>query len=102
MASRPRLVMPLDSTPILSLPDGLRFADLYTSEGAARIDALFCAHLRSADAALAERLAAARERPDALALKAESELLIAIGPHLEDFLAGFFAIEGEVRSLEER
>jgi NADPH-dependent glutamate synthase beta subunit-like oxidoreductase/NAD(P)H-flavin reductase len=94
--------MPLDSTAMLNLPDGLRFADLYTSEGAARIDALFCAHLRNADAALAERLAAARERPDALALKAESDLLIAIGPHLEDFLAGFFAIEAEVRSLEAR
>ena len=36
---------------------------------------------------LASRLAAARANPEALSRKDESELLIAIGPHLEDFLA---------------
>ena len=39
---------------------GLAFADLYTVEGAARIDALFIDALRAADPALAARLAAAR------------------------------------------
>ena len=34
--------------------------------------------------------------------KGESELLIALGPHLEDFLAALFGIEGDVRTLEAR
>ncbi len=94
--------MPLDSTAMLTLPDGLRFVDLYTAEGAARIDELFLAQLRGADAALADRLAAARADPDSLGTRSESDLLIAIGPHLEDFLAALFGIEAEVRSLEAR
>ncbi len=100
MASTPRFVMPLDSTAMLNLPDGLRFVDLYTAEGAARIDDLFVAYLANADATLAGRLAAARADPDSLGAKVESDLLIAIGPHLEDFLAHLFGIEAEVRSLE--
>ena len=63
---------------------------------------LFVAHLQAADAALAARLAAARANPDALDRKDESELLIALGPHLEDFLAALFGIETEVRALEAR
>ena len=34
--------------------------------------------------------------------KDESSLLIALGPHLEDFLGALFGIEGEVRALEAR
>ncbi len=86
----------------LRLAHDLAFADLYTIEGAERLDRSFGAHLRSADPALAARLAAARENPDALDRKVESELLIALGPHLEDFLAALFAIEAEVRALEAR
>ena len=56
--------------------------------------------LRAADAALAERLArGARAAPAALDRGAESELLIALAPHLEDFLARLFGIEAEVRAL---
>ena len=87
-------------SPTLKLPHGLAFADLYSADGAARIDALFVAHLQAADAALAARLAAARAKPEALERKGESELLIALGPHLEDFLAALFGIEGDVRTLE--
>ena len=94
--------MPFDPIRPLKLAHGLAFADLYSADGAAKVDALFIAHLEAADAALASRLAAARANPDALSRKDESSLLIALGPHLEDFLGALFGIEGEVRTLEAR
>ena len=42
---------------------------------------------------------AARANPDALAAKAESELLLALAPHLDDFLGRLFGIEAEVQAL---
>ena len=44
--------MPSSPPRPLTLPAGLAFPDLYSAEGAARIDALFVSHLREADAAL--------------------------------------------------
>ena len=38
--------------------------------------------------------------PDALDAKGESELLIALGPHVEDFVATLFGIEADVHALE--
>ena len=55
-------IMPIDSTRSLALPHGLAFADLYSIEGAARIDELFATQLAAADAALAEALARSRAR----------------------------------------
>ena len=73
---------------MLKLAHGLAFADLYSVDGAAThrraVRRRIC---EAADAALAARLAAARAAPDALARKDESELLIALAPHLEDFVA---------------
>ena len=43
---------------------------------------------------------AARAKPEALERKGESDLLIALGPHLEDFLAALFGIAGDIRTLE--
>src|SRR5450830_703780 len=81
---------------------GFSFPDLYSRAGLARIDAAFLQYLGQGDAALAERLIAARAQPDALAKKAESELLIALAPHLEDFTAALFGIETEVEALSAR
>ena len=53
-------------------------------------------------ALLAERLRTARDAPDLLGAKKEAELLIDLAPHLEDFLAKLFGIEGDVRALEAR
>ena len=92
--------MPFDDSPALTLAFGLTFDDLYSGQGAARLDALFLDHLREAEPALAERLRIARVDAAALSLKAESELLIALGPHLEDFVAHLFGIEPQVRALE--
>src|SRR5438477_12873171 len=71
-------LMPPEPSPPLVLLAGLAFADLYSAEGALRIDGLFVAHLREADAGVATRLVSARANPEALSRKDESELLIAI------------------------
>src|ERR1019366_6544425 len=81
---------------------GFAFPDLYSRPGLVRIDAAFRQYLRQGDAALAERLVSARAQPDALAKKAESELLIALAPHLEDFIAALFGITAEVQALSAR
>jgi NADPH-dependent glutamate synthase beta subunit-like oxidoreductase/NAD(P)H-flavin reductase len=87
---------------MLTLAHGLTFADLHSIEGAARIDAAFRAHLAAADAALAARLDAGRAAPEALAGRAEADLLLAVAPHLEDFLADLFGVGAAVRALEAR
>ncbi len=86
----------------LALAHGLSLVDLYRPAGLARVDGLFLTHLAQADAGLAERLAAARADPGSLPAKAESELLIALSPHLEDMIAGLFGVGAEVRALAAR
>src|SRR5688572_15014000 len=83
------------SPPSLSLAHGLAFADLYRRPGLQRIDAAFDAHVREADEALHARYSAARAAPGALAYKDEAELLIALAPHLDRFVAELFGIEAE-------
>ncbi len=94
--------MPAAASADLALSHGLTFPDLYSDEGIARIDALFATHLRIADAALLERLVAGRGNPSQLAPKDESALLLALAPHLEDFLVALFGIEAEARALAAR
>src|ERR1051325_4984352 len=80
---------------------GIRFGDLYEREGLARVDAAFLDFLGQGDAALRDRLVAARANPPA-APKEESDLLIAAAPHVEDFIARLFGIEAEARALAAR
>jgi NADPH-dependent glutamate synthase beta subunit-like oxidoreductase/NAD(P)H-flavin reductase len=84
------------------MPDTLAFnftfADLYDRAALSRLDGVFLDQLREADVALANRLLAARAAPD-LPAKDESELLIALGPHLDQFLGRLFGIEAETRAL---
>jgi len=82
---------------MLRLRFKLSFEDLYARDGLARVDAAFLQFLGEADAGLRERLLAARESPPPA--KDESELLIALAPHLEDFLARLFGIEAEAQAL---
>ena len=84
---------------MLELGFGLTFHDLYSCAGLRRVDAAFGAWIEHADAALAARLAAARADPAALTRLQESEFLIALAPHLEDWLALLFGIEREVAAL---
>jgi NADPH-dependent glutamate synthase beta subunit-like oxidoreductase/NAD(P)H-flavin reductase len=78
----------------MKLAFGLRFDDLYAREGLLRLDAAFLAFL---DDSLKARLVEARAHPPAA--KLESELLIALAPHVEDFIAKLFGIEAEARAL---
>src|SRR5579862_5963348 len=86
----------------LVLQHGLSFADLYRREGLVRLDAAFMAHLQAADVALFNRLATARSAPEALAAKDESELIVDLAPHLEDFIAALFGIGAAARALQEQ
>ncbi|HSS26944.1 MAG TPA: FAD-dependent oxidoreductase, partial [Usitatibacter sp.] len=79
--------------PALSLAFGLAFPDLYSRAGLERLDSQFLGALADADAPLAERFRAARAAPATLEYKAEADLLIAVAPHLDRFVARLFGIE---------
>src|SRR5712671_5796962 len=84
----------------LALRHGLSSADLYERDGLVRLDRAFVAHLAVAEVALHDRLMAARAAPDTLDRRAESDLLVDLSPHLEDFVGDLFGIAGEVRALQ--
>ena len=86
----------------LRLAHGLRFEDLYEPAGLAEIDRHFLSTLRASDEGLAGRLAAARAEPASLDAKAESQLILDVSGHLEDFIAQLFGIEPEVKELQAR
>src|SRR5438445_981084 len=86
----------------MKLGFGIRFGDLYEREGLMRLDQAFLRFLRESDAVLHERLLAARQTPQKLAAKEESDLLVALAPHVEDFLPKLFGIEAEARALAEK
>ena len=83
----------------LSLGFGFRFEDLYDRDGLMRLDQRFLDFLEAANAGLAQRLIAAREKPGAINDKDESQLLMEIAGHLDDFLAQLFEIDSEVTAL---
>src|SRR5271166_4545956 len=84
----------------LVLQHGLSFADLYDRDGLVRLDRAFVADL--ADVDLHDRLMTARRDPDAIEPLEESNLLVDLAPHLEDFLGQLFGIAAEVRALQAR
>ena len=86
----------------MKLGFGIRFGDLYEREGLVRLDQAFLRFLHESDGALHERLLAARNAPQKLAAKEESDLLIELAPHVEDFLPKLFGIEAEARALAEK
>ena len=81
---------------------GLRFEDLYGREGLLRLDAAFLGHLLTADLGLHVQLADARANPGTRSAKEQSELVIALAPHVEDFLGELFGIEGHLITLQSR
>jgi NADPH-dependent glutamate synthase beta subunit-like oxidoreductase/NAD(P)H-flavin reductase len=86
----------------LVLEHGLAFEDLYRRDGLIRVDAAFVEYLRAGDVALHNRLMTARRDPAALDRKAESDLLIDLAPHIEDFIGSLFRIGPEIRALQAR
>jgi NADPH-dependent glutamate synthase beta subunit-like oxidoreductase/NAD(P)H-flavin reductase len=75
------------------------FDELYDHQGLRRLDVVFLQFLGEADAALSQRFEAARANTDSIGRKDESQLLIEVAVHLDDFLARLFSIESEVTAL---
>ena len=88
--------------PTLSLAFDFEFSDLYRTESLAKLDTRFVEWLGAIEPQLSEQLLAARRAPDSLKRKDESELLLAVAPHLEDFLAQLFGVRSEVQALAAR
>jgi NADPH-dependent glutamate synthase beta subunit-like oxidoreductase/NAD(P)H-flavin reductase len=86
-------------TASLVLAFDVPFDALYRRDGLVALDDKFIEYLKQRDAALCERLVAGRANPEALAGKAQSELMIAAAPALQDFLAELFGIVAEVEAL---
>jgi NADPH-dependent glutamate synthase beta subunit-like oxidoreductase/NAD(P)H-flavin reductase len=84
----------------LHLALGFTFEDLYVREGLVRLDAEFCRHLQGTDETVFQDLTEARKNPGGLTRKQQSELMIALAPHLEDFVADLFGIAADVRALQ--
>jgi len=86
----------------MTLGFGITFADLYDREGLQRVDTAFLNFLREANDGLYARLLAARGNFAQLKPREESDLLVELAPHAEDFVARLFGIEVEVQALAER
>jgi NADPH-dependent glutamate synthase beta subunit-like oxidoreductase/NAD(P)H-flavin reductase len=91
-----------ESPPALVLNHGLTFADLFTPDGLERIDRLFLARLRERDASVHDTLLAWRAGRESLTPLQVSELLLAGGPVLEDFIANLFNIQKTLEELRSR
>jgi NADPH-dependent glutamate synthase beta subunit-like oxidoreductase/NAD(P)H-flavin reductase len=84
----------------MKLAFGLGFNDLYEREGLLRVDRAFLGFLGETDAALRDKLVSSRTSVPSG--RAESDLLVALAPHFEDFIARLFGIESEARALAAR
>ncbi len=78
---------------------GFTFADLAHRDGLIRLDRQFLSELQTADPALHQRLLAARAEPENLSGRDESDLIIALGPHLDAFIATLFDIRSHTDAL---
>ncbi|MBW8309184.1 MAG: FAD-dependent oxidoreductase [Candidatus Paracaedibacteraceae bacterium] len=82
-------------TPHLSLAFGLSFTDLYTREGLIKLDQAFQHHLNGTDPELCRAYLDARNKDEG-----NSDLLIQLAPHLEDFIGHLFTITSEIHALQ--
>ncbi len=83
---------------VLNLNWGFSFDDLYRRDGLTRLDACFAEQLKAGDAGLFNRLMDARANPPDR--KATADLIVALAPHVEDFVADLFRVTAEVRDLQ--
>ncbi len=81
---------------------GLQFEDLYAREGLLRLDAVFLSQLLASDSGLHTQLLDARVNPELKTAKQQSELVIALAPHVEDYLGELFGITKELHALQAR
>ena len=90
--------MSVDSSKTLKLGFGFEFKDLYDTAALARMDARFLEFL---DPELRERLANGRANTAAMAVKDQSQLIIDVAPHLEDFVGELFGITHSLNALRD-
>ncbi len=81
------------STPALTLNHGFSYASLFELDNLQRLDEMFLARLQTRDARLHEQLLVYRRGDHGLTALQVSDLLIACGPVLEDFMVELFGIE---------
>jgi len=93
--------MPTSAEP-LHLAFDFHFADLYDRDSLARLDGIFLDHLQAADVELFNQLMEGRANPVGVERKKYSDLLIALAPHVEDFIGELFDIAPEVAELQAR
>ncbi len=93
--------MPTSAEP-LHLAFGFQFNDLYDRDALARLDGIFLEHLKAADVELFNLLMAGRANPEGVERKKYAELLVALAPHVEDFIAELFGIQSSVAELQAR
>lgn len=86
----------------LKLAFDLNFSDLYDDQALRRVDDAFLEAVQGLDADLTARLSAARTAPGDLDDKAEADLLLELGPHVDAFIAKLFGIESELSELAGR
>src|SRR5579864_2328880 len=86
----------------MKLEFNVSFEDLYRRQGLITLDALFVDALKTADVALFNRFMATRADRTILSDKEHSQLLIDLGPHVEDFIGRLFGIEKEIQALAEK
>jgi NADPH-dependent glutamate synthase beta subunit-like oxidoreductase/NAD(P)H-flavin reductase len=89
-------------SPAAPLGFGASFGELATRDGLIRLDRLYLDRLAASDPSLHQRLLAARAAPGTLAAKEEGELVVALGPSLEDFVAELFGVRGELDAIAAR
>ncbi len=77
---------------------GFTFADIATRDGLIRLDRRFLEALAGQEPELHERLLAARAAPDAATTR-ESDLVVALGAHLDSFVSELFGIAAETGAL---
>ena len=84
----------------LDLKFGFSFEDLYRREGLVRLDAEFRRHLQAVNAPLLQRLLDVRENASSLDRKQQSDLIVELAPHVEDFIGELFGISAALRALQ--
>jgi len=90
-----------ESPPALALNHGLSFTELFTPAGLQKLDEQFLERLRAQDAKRHERLLAYRQGSAFTPLEV-SELLLACGPVLEEFIGELFGIGQSLDDLIRR
>lgn len=87
---------------LLTLNFGMQFKDLYNNAGLSKLDNIFVTELAQSDPSLHNKLVTVRTNPAAQDAKAESDLIIDLAGHVEDFIGRLFNISNEINQLADK